>query len=302
MQKTYILPGRKVYEYPYTPELFPFFYDKSILARVPRFSRREPDQHAVPVERPSVRVAGEAGGLPVRAGGRRSDVSRRTSRCSATSATEADKRGIWVVQMFYSIILSKPFAEKHGLETQLSEPTPIAADYTRKSIAEFVKQYPNVGLMLCLGEALQGQENQTQWLTEVILPGIKDGMQPAGLRRSRRSSIRTHATDLRRSMPQALKVYKNLYTEAKFNGESLTTWEPRGVRQQVHLAMSRLGTTHLINVHILANLEPFRYGAQRFIQKSRAGRRATGWRQGAAPVPAVLLGLARSRRTRPTRR
>src|SRR5207237_3800152 len=30
MQKTYILPGRKVYEYPYTPELFPFFYDKTL--------------------------------------------------------------------------------------------------------------------------------------------------------------------------------------------------------------------------------------------------------------------------------
>jgi hypothetical protein len=29
MQKTYILPGRKVYEYPYTPELFPWFYDKN---------------------------------------------------------------------------------------------------------------------------------------------------------------------------------------------------------------------------------------------------------------------------------
>jgi hypothetical protein len=30
MQKTYILPGRKVYEYPYTPELFPWFYDKEL--------------------------------------------------------------------------------------------------------------------------------------------------------------------------------------------------------------------------------------------------------------------------------
>src|SRR5689334_3083880 len=26
MQKTTLLPGRRVYEYPYTPELFPFFY------------------------------------------------------------------------------------------------------------------------------------------------------------------------------------------------------------------------------------------------------------------------------------
>jgi hypothetical protein len=31
--------------------------------------------------------------------------------------------------------------------------------------------------------------------------------------------------------------------------------------------MSRLGSSHVANVHILANLEPFRYGAQRFIQK-----------------------------------
>ena len=30
MQKTFILPGRHVYEYPYTPELFPWFYDKNL--------------------------------------------------------------------------------------------------------------------------------------------------------------------------------------------------------------------------------------------------------------------------------
>jgi hypothetical protein len=28
MQKTTLLPGHRVYEYPYTPESFPFFYDK----------------------------------------------------------------------------------------------------------------------------------------------------------------------------------------------------------------------------------------------------------------------------------
>ena len=30
MQKTRLLPGCKVYEYPYTPENFPFFYDKEL--------------------------------------------------------------------------------------------------------------------------------------------------------------------------------------------------------------------------------------------------------------------------------
>jgi hypothetical protein len=29
MQLTSILPGRDTYEYPYTPENFPFFYDKA---------------------------------------------------------------------------------------------------------------------------------------------------------------------------------------------------------------------------------------------------------------------------------
>ncbi|HWP40393.1 MAG TPA: hypothetical protein VNL70_05660, partial [Tepidisphaeraceae bacterium] len=89
--------------------------------------------------------------------------------------------------------------------------------------------------------------------------------------------VRAHATDPSVVMPAALKVYSNLYTMAKYNGESLTTWEPRGKRQQVHLLMSRLGSSHVANVHILANLEPFRYGAQRFIQKCvQAGRDRLG--------------------------
>ena len=41
----------------------------------------------------------------------------------------------------------------------------------------------------------------------------------------------------------------------------------RGLWQERHLAMSRLTSNHVANVHILANLEPFRYGAQQFIQK-----------------------------------
>jgi hypothetical protein len=43
--------------------------------------------------------------------------------------------------------------------------------------------------------------------------------------------------------------------------------------------LSRLGSTHIVNVHILANLEPFRYGAPRFIQKSvKAARDRLGAR------------------------
>lgn len=267
MQKTFILPGRKVYEYPYTPELFPFFYDQNHWREYLDFLAEQRlntlylwNGHPFAS---LVRLADypEAVEVPP-------EVFDRNVAMFRWLAQECDRRGIWLVQQFYSIILSKPFAEKHGLETQLPASTPLVDDYLRKSIAEFVRQYPNVGLMPCLGEALQGQENQTRLLTEVILPGVKDGMAAAGLSHEPPVILRTHATDATQVMPAALKVYRNLYTEAKFNGESLTTWEPRGSRQQLHLAMSRLGSTHIANVHILANLEPFRYGDVEFIRKS----------------------------------
>jgi len=272
MQKTYILQGRHVYEYPYTPELFPFFYDRAFWHEYLDFLAENRmntlylwngHPFASLVKLPDYPYALE---VP-------DEVFERNAAMMRYITEEADRRGIWVVQMFYNIILSKPFAERNHLATQLAAPNPVAADYTRKSIAEFVRRYPNVGLMACLGEALQGIDNQVQWCTQVILPGVKDGMAAAGLTAEPPVVIRTHATDARVIMPEALKVYRNLYTEAKFNGESLTTWEPRGARQDLHLAMSRLGSMHLINVHILANLEPFRYGAQRFIQKSMQAAR-----------------------------
>lgn len=70
---------------------------------------------------------------------------------------EANKRGIWVIQMFYNIIVSKPFAEHYNIKTQdrSRSITPLLSDYTRKSIAAFIEKYPNVGLLVCLGEAIQ---------------------------------------------------------------------------------------------------------------------------------------------------
>jgi hypothetical protein len=266
MQKTFILPGRHVYEYPYTPELFPWFYDKKLWTEYldflaanrmntlylwsghPFASLVRLKDYPYAVEVPD-------------------DVFQRNPEQFRWLAQECDKRGIWLVQMFYNILVSKPFAETNGISTQLSAPTPLTEDYTRKSIAEFVKQYPNVGLMVCLGEALSGTANQLEWCTNVILPGVLDGMRAAGLKEQPPVVIRTHAMDADAIMPAAYQVYSNLFTESKFNGESLTTWEPRGKDQAIQLAMARLGP-HLANIHILSNLEPFRYGDTEFIKKS----------------------------------
>jgi hypothetical protein len=303
MQKTYILPGRKVYEYPYTPELFPWFYDQALWREYldflvanrmntlylwnghPFSSLVRLKDYPEAVEVPggtnpsskwtpsySPRDAGNRSGaaakrvLPCWQQAKSKNVFAQNVEMFRWLTTECDKRGIWLVQMFYNIFLPKPLAEKHGVSTQLAAPTPLASDYTRKAIAEFVKQYPNVGLMVCLGEALQGTENQINWCTNTILPGVLDGMKAAGLKEQPPVVIRTHAMDAKAIMPACFQVYSNLYTETKYNGESLTTWEPRGKGQATHLAMSQLGP-HLVNVHILSNLEPFRYGDQRFIQK-----------------------------------
>ncbi|NMC41919.1 MAG: hypothetical protein GYA43_12255, partial [Bacteroidales bacterium] len=50
--------------------------------------------------------------------------------------------------------------------------------------------------------------------------------------------------------------------------ESLTTYEPRDEWITNHTKLSSLGSVHISNVHIMANLEPFRYGSPDFIQKS----------------------------------
>ncbi len=266
MQKTTILPGRKVYEYPYTPELFPWFYDKALWREYldslvanrmntlylwnghPFASLVKLKDYPETIEVPP-------------------DVFKKNVEMFNWLTHECDKRGIWLVQMFYNIFLPKPLAEKHGVSTQLAAPTPLASDYTRKAIAEFVKQYPNVGLMVCLGEALQGTENQINWATNTILPGVLDGMRAAGLKEQPPVVIRTHAMNPEAIMPACFTVYSNLFTETKYNGESLTTYEPRGKAAETHRNMAKLGP-HLVNVHILSNLEPFRYGATEFIRKS----------------------------------
>ncbi len=268
MQKTYLLPGRKTYEYPYTDELFPFFYDKQFWTEyLDMLAANRMNTLFIWAGHPFaslVRVPDYPYALEVS-----DEQFKKNTEMYRYIVQEADKRGIWVVQMFYNILLSKPFADKNGLATQLKAPTPLAADYTRKSIAEFVKQYPNVGLMVCLGEALTGTDNQFYWATQVIIPGVKDGMAEAGLTQEPPLVVRAHTiNDPVALMTEMLKTYHNLYSEAKFNGESLTTWEPRGPLQKQQQDLGNLASTHMTNIHIMANLEPFRYGDTIFIQKS----------------------------------
>lgn len=269
VQKTYYLPGRTVYEYPYTPENFPWFYDKDLWIKYldmlvanrmnsvylwnghpfASLVRLEDYPFAVEVDEATFKLNEEM---------------------FSFITHEASKRGIFVIQMFYNILLSKPFAEHYGMKTQdRNRPiTPLVADYTRKSIAAFVEKYPNVGLLCCLGEAMATYEDDVEWFTKVVLPGVKDGLNALGRTDEPPVLLRAHDTNCKMVMDAALPIYKNLYTMHKYNGESLTTYTPGGPWGQIHKDLSALGSTHISNVHILANLEPFRWSSPDFTQKT----------------------------------
>ena len=269
VQKMEYLPGRGVYEYPYTEETFPWFYDKELwieyldmLAANKMNSlylwNGHPFASLVKLEDYPYAVEVD------------DETFKKNEEMYAFLTEEADKRGIWVIQMFYNIFVSKPFAEHHGIKTQdRSRPiTPLLSDYTRKSVAAFIEKYPNVGLLVCLGEAMDTYQDDVDWFTETIIPGVQDGLKALNITKEPPIVVRAHDTDCKMVMDAALPIYKNLYTMHKYNGESLTTYEPRGSWSKIHTDLSSLGSIHISNVHILANLEPFRYGSPDFIQKS----------------------------------
>jgi hypothetical protein len=269
VQKPTYLPGRGVYEYPYTPETFPWLYDKALWIkyldsmvenRMNSLYLWNGHPFASLVKLKDYPYAVEVDDA----------TFKKNEEMFSFLTKEADKRGIWVIQMFYNIIVSKPFAEHNHMKTQDRNRhiIPIIADYTRKSIAAFVEKYPNVGLMCALGEAMEGVgQDDIDWFTKTIIPGVKDGLKALGKTEEPPIVLRAHDTDAPSVMKAALPLYKNLYTEAKYNGEALTTYTPRGPWAELHRKLASLGSVQIENIHIMANLEPFRYGSADFIQK-----------------------------------
>ncbi len=266
MQKPEITYEGAEYDYPYTPKDFPFFYDKAewtkyldmlaqeryntlylwnghpftSLLKLPRY----PEAQELPTAQLEQNIA----------------MFQWLTR-------EANRRGIWVLQGFYNIHLSHAFARAHGLPYHLSTPTPLAAAYTRYVISEFVREYPHAGLMMTLGEALNPHDG-AQWMTEAIIPGVLDGLKESEERTEPPIVVRAHATDIAAVMKAALPLYPNIDTMFKWNGESLTWTNVRGpVRDRFRMLAEESNVT-IANVHLLSDLEPFRWGDPDFIRQT----------------------------------
>lgn len=266
LQKTKVEPPRRTYEYPITPDRFPWFYDKELwLAFLDRLLEQRCNVIYIWTGHPFsslVKLEDYPEALEVT-----EEEFARNEEIFRWLAEQCDCRGIWLVLKFYNIHIPLPFAEKHGLELHQPQPLPITSDYHIKAISAFIRSFPNVGLMVCLGEALQGALYGVEWFNDTILRGVKEGLKDLDRKELPPIIVRAHAIPSEKVMAAALPNYANLFTEAKYNGESLTTYTPRGNWQETHRHLGSLGSIHLFNVHILANLEPFRYGAPSFIQK-----------------------------------
>ena len=269
LQKTVYLPGHRVYEYPYTPENFPWFYDKALWIKYLDLLAENNmntvylwngHPFASLVKLKDYPFAPEVD----------DETMQKNQEIFGFLVNEADRRGIRVIQMFYNIILSKPFADHYGLKTQdRNRPiTPLIADYTRKSIAAFVEKYPKVGFLVCLGEAMSGIDNDIKWMTETVIPGIKDGLKASGRTDLPPIILRNHDTDGPAVLKASLPLYPNIYTMNKYTGESLTTYEPGGPWGETHRQLAAAAPIHIDNVHILANLEPWRWSSPAFTQKA----------------------------------
>ena len=101
-----------------------------------------------------------------------------------------------------------------------------------------------------------------EWFTKTIIPGVKDGLKALGKTEEPPIVLSAHDTDAPSVMKAALPLYKNLYTEAKFNGEALTTPETKRKMGRITSNLKPVSAPYRSRMYTYANLEPFRYGSR----------------------------------------
>ena len=125
---------------------------------------------------------------------------------------------------------------------------------------------------MTLGEAM-GPHYGPEWLTKTIIPGVKDGLAEQEKAVGHPVPyppiiVRAHATDIEDVMPAAAPLYSNIDTMWKWNGESYTWTNIRGpVKDRFEKLVAGSNTT-IVNMHLLSNLEPFRWGDPDFVRQT----------------------------------
>ncbi len=299
LQKPEITYEGAEYDYPYTPKDFPWFYDKAEWTKyLDQLAEQRTNALFLWNGHPFTSLLKlpkypEAQELPT------AQLEQNIAMFRWITA-EADRRGIWILQGFYNIHLSHNFARAHHVPFHLSAPTELSTEYTRYCISEFIREYPNVGIFMTLGEAMGPHYGAGVALEDHH--SRRAGR--LGARKRRPSAIRSpqppivvraHATDIDEAMAAANPLYSNIDTMWKWNGESLTWTNIRGSVREKFQSMVKESNDTIVNIHLLSNLEPFRWGDPDLRAPDREQLRASRHRW-CSRVSAALLGLAVQRR------
>jgi hypothetical protein len=260
--QTAYYPDHKPYDWPVTPDAFPWFYDREFLTRLlDRLVAHKANTLYIWSGHPFASLVDVTDEYPA-APEVDSDQLAENIEQYRWLVSEAEKRGIRVIQHFYNIHMSDPLARERGWDILSGEPHPEIAEYTRACLSEFAQTYPSAGLMPTMGERLE-DEYQAEWLTDVILPGFLDGL-AADREEYPPMVVRAHSTDLAEYFGEAKAAYPNISTIWKHNSENYVSTTPSPDNDD----LARRFGSHIVNLHLASNFEPFTWGSPRFIRET----------------------------------
>lgn len=177
---------------------------------------------------------------------------------------ECAKRNIDVLLHFYNILIPTDLAKARGIPSSYDKPNEFVSKYIGYTLERFMRQFKSVGLYICPGEALD-REHQRDWFRDVIFAAAKrSGQHPLLVVRAWHCS-----TELLQSCRED---YDRVYTELKHNDELVVS----PYAELRHKGMLSKGLRHIANMHLNADVTPFRWGSWRYIHEIVNDWKTTG--------------------------
>lgn len=178
---------------------------------------------------------------------------------------ECAKRNISVLMHFYNIQIPGPMARARKIPLSYSKPTEFTAKLIGYCLKRFLTEFKSVGLYVCPGEALDPRYT-AKWINDVVFSAAREsGHEPTIV-------VRDWGLDAKGLARECIGKYGNLYTELKHNIEMIVSPVP----DTRHAIWRNLGVKHIVNLHEVADVKPFRWGSPAFVREMAGEWRKAG--------------------------
>lgn len=243
------------YNYAITPEEFPFFYDKILWSEFLDFMVDQRFNYIILWNGHPFDYFVKFDKYKEAQSGMTDEQLQQNNKMLKWLIAEGSKRNIKFFFEFYNIHTSVYYQEAHNLPKQISIPTPELAAYTEYSIAKFVSEFPEMGLFITPGEGL-AREHSDDWINNVIFKAVKStGFTPTIF-------MRAWFFDLEHA-EKVTNNYSDLHFVRKFNVEMIADKRVDPENKE----WAKLNGNFIVNIHLAANLEPFRWNPPTYIQE-----------------------------------